>query len=269
MPEVPVKVQDGDQWVNTKIEAIEDRIKFSEPFNLEIPYKSIIDLSEKKTTLFLTVKGNPEVTYRIASVEKIILYLKRKIIINCGAYRIKAYFMSPAIRGGVLVTDAIWEKGAIAVVKTGIWFVSQTKQICVPLPEVTSIEITKRDVQNKRMEVIKIDHLENKDVVTSFVLCPLSTLQVLFNFLRDATKTYDMKGDELDSVGSQVSMLIYSGMDTKAIENMLNLTPKEIEDIYDKLLSLGMVDVVLKRREVSLTPKGVRYISEAVKPPTQ
>ena len=64
-------------------------------------------------------------------------------------------------------------------------------------------------------------------------------------------------------------MLVYSGMDTKAIENMLNLTPKEIEDIYDKLLSLGMIDVVLKRREVQLTPKGVRYISEAVKPPTQ
>jgi hypothetical protein len=205
----------------------------------------------------------------VATVPKAMQILKRIIIMSCNAYRLSAYFMSPAIRGGVLVTDAKWDKGAIAVLKTGIWFVSQEKQVCVPTTEVTGIEMVKRDIQKKQLDVVKIDHLENGEVVTSFVLCPISTLQVLLNFLKDATKDLEMRGDELDPVSSQVGMLIYSGMDSHAIENMLNITHKELDAIVEKLLKLGMVEVMFVRREVQLTPKGVRFISDAVKPPAQ
>ena len=38
--------------------------------------------------------------------------------------------------------------------------------------------------------------------------------------------------------------------------------------IFDKLLKLGLVEVMFTRREVQFTPKGVRFISDAVKPPT-
>ncbi|MDD1719713.1 MAG: hypothetical protein LUQ25_06615, partial [Methanoregulaceae archaeon] len=119
----------------------------------------------------------------------------------------------------------------------------------------------------KQVDVVKIDHLEESEVVTSFVLCPLSTLQTLYQFLKDATKEMDMKGDELDPVAAQVGMLVYSGMDTHAIENMLGIQHDEIEKIYDNLLRIGVVEVVLVRREVQLTPKGVRYITDAVKTP--
>lgn len=104
--------------------------------------------------------------------------------------------------------------------------------------------------------MIKIDHLEGGEVVTSFILCPLSTLQVLYNFLRDATKDMDMKGSELDQLDAQtaqVAMLIYSGMDTKSIENMLSLPPEELNAIYETLLKLKLVDVVMVRKEVQLT----------------
>jgi helix-turn-helix protein len=242
-------------------------MQIKEPLNRQIPYKSIVDLVEKKNVLFITLKGEPGEVIRLASVEKVLLALKRVIIMSCSAYRLSAYFMSPAVRGGVMVTNAQWEKGAIAVLKSSIWFVSQNKQVSVPLHEVAGIELTKREVQNKQVDVVKIDHLENTEVVTSFVLCPLSTLNVLFNFLKDATKDMDMAGNELDALGAQVGMLIYSGMDSHAIENMLNVSHKDLDSIYDKLIQLGLAEVMFVRKEVQLTPKGVRYIAEAVKPP--
>jgi hypothetical protein len=104
-------------------------------------------------------------------------------------------------------------------------------------------------------------------VVTSFILCPLSTLQVLFNFLKDTTKDMDMRGDELDPLSAQVGMLVYSGMDSHAIETMLSVSTNELEGVYDKLLKLGLIEVRYVRREVQMTPKGVRFITEAVKPP--
>ncbi len=96
-----------------------------------------------------------------------------------------------------MVSDAKWEKGAVTVLKTGIWFVSQNHQICIPIADVSAIEQTKREVQGTDKEVVKIDHVESGDVSTSFVLCPATTLQVLYNYLTDATKDSSLDG-ELD-----------------------------------------------------------------------
>jgi hypothetical protein len=269
MKEVPVKIEYNKEWIVTKLGITEDRISIPAPFNTEILFKTVSDIAEKKNVLIITVKTDTETVYRILSVEKVLQILKKLILASCNAYRLIAYFMSPAIRGGVMIKDAQWEKGNIVVVSSGIWFVSATKQICVPVNDVAAIELTKRDVQGKPTDVIKIDHLESGGVSSSFVLCPLSTLQVLFNYLRDTTKGMDMKGTELDSIDQQVAMLVYSGMDSHAIENMLNIPQKHLDAIYDKILKLGLGEVVTIRREIQLTTKGVRYISDATKSQTQ
>ncbi len=269
MKEVPVKIEYNSEWIVTKLGISDDRISIPAPVSKEILFKTVSDIAEKKNVLIITVKTDTETVYRILSVEKVLQILKKLILASCNAYRLLAYFMSPAIRGGVMIKDAQWEKGNIVVVNSGIWFVSATKQICVPVNDVAAIELTKRDVQGKPTDVIKIDHLESGGVSSSFVLCPLSTLQVLFNYLRDTTKGMDMKGTELDSIDQQVAMLVYSGMDSHAIENMLNIPQKQLDAIYDKILKLGLGEVVTIRREIHLTTKGVRYISDATRSQTQ
>jgi helix-turn-helix protein len=268
MKEVPVKIEHNNQWVVVKLGVGEDRIVIPAPINKEILFKTISDVAERKNTLIMTAKTDTEVVYKILSHEKVLQVLKKLILTSCNAYRLMAYFMSPAIRGGVMVQDAQWEKGSVVVVLSGIWFVSATKQICVPVVDVAAIELTKRDVQGKPTDVIRIDHLDSGEVSSSFVLCPLSTLQVLYNFLKDTTKGMDMKGTELDGIDQQVAMLVYSGMDSHAIENMLNIPPKQLSVIYDKILKLGLAEVVIIRREIQLTTKGVRYISDATKAQT-
>ncbi|MFA4823750.1 MAG: CheF family chemotaxis protein [Methanoregula sp.] len=268
MKEVPIKIEFNKEWIVTKLGVGEDRMVLPAPINKEILFKSVSDVSEKKNMLIVTVKTDTEVIYKILSVEKVLQILKKLILTSCNAYRLMAYFMSPAIRGGVMVQEAQWEKGSVVVVKSGIWFVGAVKQICVPINDVAAIELTKRDVQGKPTDVVRIDHLESAEVVSSLVLCPLSTLQVLYNFLKDTTKSMDMKGTELDGVDQQVAMLVYSGMDSHAIENMLNIPHKQLDKIYDKILALGIGEVVIIRREIQLTTKGVRYITDATKSQT-
>ena len=267
MVEIPVKIERQGTWHGAKLAVEKDQITVPAPFSMQIPYRQVIDLTERKNILTLTLKGPPEITLSLATVPKALQVLKKVIIMSCSAYRLAAYFMSPAVRGGVLVKEARWDKGSIAVLKTVLWFVSEDKQICIPLRDVTGIELTTRDVQNKKVDVVKIDHMEGTDVVTSFILCPLSTLQVLFNFLKDTTKDMDMRGDELDPLSAQVGMLVYSGMDSHAIETMLSVSTNELEGVYDKLLKLGLIEVRYVRREVQMTPKGVRFITAADKPP--
>jgi len=266
MKSVPVKIEHGGKWVAAKMGIGEDRFRIDAPLNREIPYKSVVDLEEKKNQIMVTAGANGEVVCRIASVEKVLTVLKKFIITQCSAYRLNAFFMSPAIRGGVLIQDAKWEKGAIAVMKTGIWFVSQESQICIPLADVAGIELTSREIQEKDLEVVKIDHLAENEVVTSFVLCPMTTLQVLYNFLKEATHDSEVN-EEIDPLTGQVAMLVYSGMDSSAIENMLKLSHKDLDAIYERLLEMGLAEVLYVRKEVQLTAIGVRYISDSVKSP--
>lgn len=267
MKSVPVKIEHEGGWVLTKMGIGEDRIHIGTPLNREIPYRSMVDLEEKKNQVLITAGPNAEITCRIASVDKVLSVLKKFIITQCNAYRLNAFFMSPAIRGGVLVTDAHWEKGAIAVMKTGIWFVSQESQVCIPLKDVAGIELTRREIQGKDLAVVKIDHLIENEVVTSFVLCPKTTLQVLYNFLNEATQSSEYEG-ELDPLTSQAAMLVYSGMDSGAIENMLKISHKELDSIYEQLLDAGFAEVLYVRKEIQLTAKGVRYISGVMKSST-
>jgi taxis protein CheF len=268
MKEVPAKIEHNKAWVVVKLGIGDDRIVLPAPVNKEILFKTVIDIAEKKNLLIITVKTDTEAVYKILSVDKVLAVIKKLILASCNAYRLMAYFMSPAIKGGVMVKDAQWEKGSVVVVSSGIWFSSANKQVCVPVNDVAAIELTKREVQGKPTDVVRIDHLDSGEVSSSLVLCPLSTLQVLYNYLKDTTKSMDMKGTELDGVDQQVAMLIYSGMDSHAIENMLNLPHKQLDAIYDKILKLELAEVVTIRREVQLTTKGVRYISDATKSQT-
>lgn len=265
--EVPVRIEQNGHWHTLKIEPGEREFTAGAPLGLKISYKSIVDITEKGNVLTLSLKGEKVPQLRIASVEQVLSALKKLFVMNCSAYRLSAFFLSPAIRGGVLVTKATWEKGAIAVLKTGIWFVSQNKQISIPLEDVTGIEMTKREVQGKQMDVVKIDHLEGQELTTSFVLCPVSTLQVLFNYLQESTKDKTVKDGEIDPLASQVAVLVYSGMDSGSIEKMLSLAPPELDRIIDTLLNAGIAEVVRVRKEIQLTPKGVKYISDALKSP--
>lgn len=263
MSSLPVKIEVQGKWTAAKLSLDAEGMTSSDNA-LAVPYKSIVDLDAKGSVLSITVKGQKE-PVRIASVAKVLGILKRQILASCSAYRLSTFFMSPAVRGGVFVKDANWEKGGIAVLVSGIWFFSKEHQICVPLNDVASIEMTKREVQGKDIDVIKIDHIEDSDVVTSLVLCPVTTLQVLYNFLKESTKGMDMAGNELDPQSAQVAMLVYSGMDTASIENMLTLSQRDVDTIYDTLIRQGLAEVVVTRREVKLTTKGVRYISDATK----
>ena len=268
MKSVPVKVEHEGKWIRTTMGIGEDRFRIDAPLEREVLYKSVVDLEGKKNQVVITAGAGGEFIYRIASVEKVLSVLKKFIIMQASAYRLNAFFMSPAIRGGVLIQNAQWEKGAIAVMKTGIWFVSQEKQVCIPIGDVAGIELTSREIQEKDLNVVKIDHLSENEVVTSFVLCPMTTLQVLYNFLKEAAHDTEVN-EEIDPLAGQVTMLVYSGMDSSAIENMLKLSHKDLDAIYEKLLSMGLAEVLYIRKEVQLTPKGIRYILETVKSPIE
>ena len=259
MKDVPVKIEHDNTWVVTNIGISAIGFVIPPPVNLEVPFTSIIDLAEKHHTLIVTSKQEIESTLKIKSVDKVLNILKKLILNSCDAFRIVAYFKLMAGRSGVQVRDTAWEKGTIVVVSTGIWFVTRGRQVCVPLSGVKEIELAKTSVKGKPMDMIQISYSRSGHAITGQVLCPLPALQEFYGFLKGATKGIELH--ELDASDRQVAMLIYSGADSRGIENMLNIPPKQLDVIYDKILNLGIAEVVATRRELQLTTKGVSFIT--------
>jgi hypothetical protein len=107
MKEVPVKkIQHNNEWIVVKLSVGYDRVAIPAPINKEILFKVVSDIAEKKNILIITVKTDTETVYKILSVEKVLQVLKKLILAFCNAYRLIAYFMSPAICGGVMIKDA-------------------------------------------------------------------------------------------------------------------------------------------------------------------
>ena len=259
MKDVPVKIRHRNTWLVTTMGISPTGFVIPAPINSEVPLASIIDLAEKHHTLIVTSKQEIESTLKIKSVDKVLNILKKLILNSCDAFRIVAYFKLMAGRSGVQVRDTAWEKGTIVVVSTGIWFVTRGRQVCVPLSGVKEIEQAKTSVKGKPMDMIQISYSRSGHAITGQVLCPLPALQEFYVFLKGATKGIEIH--ELDASDRQVAMLIYSGADSRGIENMLNIPQKQLDVIYDKILNLGIAEVVATRRELQLTTKGISFIT--------
>jgi helix-turn-helix protein len=265
MKDVPAKIKHKNTWIIVKMGITSIGLVIPPPINLEVPFPSIIDLAEKRRTLIITSKNTIETTLKIKSIDKVLNILKKMILKSCSAVRIVAYFKLTAERNGVPIEGTSWEKGTIVVVNTGIWFVTQARQVCVPLSDVISTEITKTRVKGKVTDMVRIEYLRSADVISGQVISPRPSLQEFFRSVTEATTGMDFTDSELDASDQHVAMLIYSGMDSRTIENMLNIPPQQLDAIYDKILNLGIAEVVTTRRELQLTAKGITDIRHAKK----
>ncbi len=208
---------------------------------------------------------NKEYIFRLP--EKVQRKVYRYLAFNLRSDRFAVYFLSPATRGGVVLTDAKWEKGYLSITENAIWFLSPNKQVRIALSDLGSIERDVRTISGKKRVVLVVGHVEKGEVLTSLILCPETTMEMLENYLKKLIEKE--KGDiKLSEIEEQIATLIYSGLDSAAIESMLNLSTEELNMYYDRLVNLGLAKVVKIRKELELTPKGIKVVTESLKSKT-
>jgi taxis protein CheF len=236
----------------------------------ELPLKGLEDVEDvvigARPVLFLTryVDGK-FVSCAISAAPKTIESLKRYFVQYISdAFKTGIYYISPLSRGGVLVTNPKWDRGMLLATQKSIWFMAKDKQLRIGLNGITKIIREKRKMGNDERDVLVINHVDHGEASSSLVLCPDSTMDMLEKYLSDLIERYNSLGKEhrLTETEGQVATLIYSGVDSNTIQQMLSIENNTIEQFYDKLLGLGLARVARVRRELELTPKGVKYVTD-------
>ena len=69
---------------------------------------------------------------------------------------------------------------------------------------------------------------------------------------------------DLDPVERRVVMALYSGVSPFAISEFVGIDVEKVEEIYETLIELDVVEVVRERKEVGLTAQGRKVAGEAM-----
>lgn len=240
--------------------------------NHDFPLKGLEDIEERtigaRQVMYLTRYNNGKfLSCAMSASPRTLESLKRFFIqFISDSFKTGIYYISPASRGGVVVTNPRWEQGLLLATQKSIWFMTRDKQTRIGLNNITKINREVRKLSGEERRVLAIDHLDNGEMSGSLVLCPDSTMDMLENYMSGLIERYNGLGNDtrLTETESQIATLIYSGVDSNTIQSMLGIDNNTIETFYDKLLGLSMAKVIRVRRELELTPKGVKFVTDVM-----
>jgi len=201
---------------------------------------------------------------RLVLPDRYIEPIYRYLSYNMKMDKFIVYFLSPESRGGVVTRGIKWVRGFIGIGRRALWLLSKSNITKIGYDNVSLIELEKRTIGAKERKVLVINHVDEGDVLTSLILCPETTMQILSDYLKRITDKYKVK-EELSDIEKEALTLVYSGIDSITIESMLQIDLDKLNEIYDKFEKLGLAKVAKIRKELELTPKGVNFVKEVAK----
>ena len=169
----------------------------------------------------------------------------------------------PAVAGGV-VQDTEYQKARFSLSKETLSIATaEDRFIEVDLEEIGSVEANERTVQGTDRRVLDVEHAEAGTSVHTHLTGKARDVAVLESFLRRGERrndtTLDLGADE-----KEVLMALYSGVTPFEIPEFLGMDADAVEEIYEDLVELDVLDEVRIRREVTLTARGRNLASEAM-----
>jgi helix-turn-helix protein len=256
----PVKIY-TEGWVDTELVVTDDSLIIGKQ---KISLGEIEDLEEIDVSNARCIQIKKDTKIIIQLAKNIHQQVFRFIAFNLKADKFAVYFLSPATIGGVVSSAVQWEKGYFSVTDEGLWFLSTKNQQRIPIESLGSVNRDMRDVGGKQRMVLVLSHVERSSVVTSLVLCPESTLEMLENYLQRLFEKHK-PSINLSENEMQILTLVYSGVDFASIENIIGISTDELNNYYDRLVDSGLAKIVKIRKEIELTPHGVNMVDKISK----
>lgn len=170
----------------------------------------------------------------------------------------------PAVKGGV-VTDEQFERARIKVDETELSVaMSNGSFVSVELDDVGSVESASLDVNGQKKPVLKVEHTVDMDTsVQTYLATDSHTASILESLLtKEAQKSQGSV--ELSETEKRVLMALYSGVSSFEIPDFLGMDVDKVEEIFDRLIEVDVLEEVRKRREVTMKTRGRNIASEAI-----
>ncbi|MFB6112541.1 MAG: CheF family chemotaxis protein [Halodesulfurarchaeum sp.] len=173
----------------------------------------------------------------------------------------------PAVKGGVI------QEGAYERARLKIGAEKEPPELDVAMADGTfvSIEIDdvghaeagKQSVGGTEKPILKVEHTEGETSVQTYFAGKSHTLAVLESLFEKGIREVEGSVD-LSETEKQVLMGLYSGVSPFEIPDFLGMEVDEVEEIYDRLIELDVLEELRVRKEVSLKTRGRNIASDVI-----
>ncbi|MFB6068562.1 MAG: chemotaxis protein CheF1 [Halobacterium sp.] len=169
----------------------------------------------------------------------------------------------PAVKGGV-VQDEDFERARIKVDEHQLSVAMQNGSfVSVELDDVGSAEAASLEVQGEQSPVLKVEHTVDETSVQTYFSSDSHTCSILESLLsKEARKSQGSV--DLSETEKRVLMALYSGVSSFEIPDFLGMDVDEVEEIFERLIEVDVLEEVRKRREVTMKTRGRNIASEAI-----
>jgi helix-turn-helix protein len=169
----------------------------------------------------------------------------------------------PAIEGGV-VQDVGWKKARVKVDEEAVNLaVEDGSFVQIEIDDIGTVEEDERTVRSNERPVLEAEHTEEGTSVETYLSGNKKHCSVLESVLRRGAErnasSIDLSKDE-----KEVLMALYSGVSSFEVPEFLDMDPDDVEEIYEQLIDLDVLQEVRIRREVALKPRGRNIASESM-----
>ena len=169
----------------------------------------------------------------------------------------------PAVAGGV-VQDTAWEKARMKVEDDAIAAALKSGSfVRLDLDDISGVETDQRTVDGEKKVVIQVSHVEGDTSVETHLTGPKRVCMFLQSFLAEGERRSQTNVD-LSEADKEVLMALYSGVSPFEIPAFVGKDVDTVEETFERLVELDIVDEVRVRREVTLNSRGRNIASEAM-----
>jgi helix-turn-helix protein len=233
--------------------------------NIHISMRTISDIERKKGVLQIDhYEGNTVLVSKIAAPANVLDMLEMTIIRAPRPDWFKVYYISPASRGGVLLTEIGWTKGLLAIAGKSVWLVGRDSHTRIPFEKIISLE--RKEIRlSEDDSAVSINHYDAGEALSSLIACPAGTMDMVTGYISTILARYETETNLSDVEDRIVTLLYIGGFDSTMMEDMLECRAEELDGCFDHLIRLKLAKIVRLRREPELTTEGMKYVTDLSK----
>lgn len=169
----------------------------------------------------------------------------------------------PAVRGGV-ITDAEWEKARLSIESGAVNIALQSGSlVTIDRDDIGTVERSEQTVKSESRPVIDVEHSEEGTSLRTYLSGTSRHCSFLENVLEEGARQNRTELD-LSKNEKEVLVALYSGVAPFDIPDFLGLDVDDVEETFERLVDLEVLEEVRIRREVALNARGRNIASEAM-----
>jgi helix-turn-helix protein len=171
----------------------------------------------------------------------------------------------PAVEGGV-VQDTDYERARVTVSDEDHQLnvaLSSGSFVPIDLDDVGGVDADKQAVDGESRPILKVEHAQEGTSVQTYFAAETQVMAVLESLFKRGVDQASGSVD-LSETEKRVLMGLYSGVSPFEIPDFLGMDVDEVEEIFERLIELDVLEEVRTRREVSLKTRGRNIASEVI-----